>query len=78
MWSLVAAFGVAVLWQKLRAGWGWVFRISLLVVLIMALAYPVFALPAKTDSFQLPAFAQNLKAAPNQYPVWLINNLLRS
>ena len=63
MWSLVAAFGVAVLWQKLRAGWGWVFRISLLVILIMALAYPVFALPSKTNDFQLPAFAQNLKAA---------------
>jgi YYY domain-containing protein len=62
MWSLVAAFGVAVLWQKLRAGWGWVFRISLLIVLIMALAYPVFALPSKTNDFQLPAFAQNLKA----------------
>ncbi len=63
MWSLVAAFGVAVVWQKLRAGWGWVFRISLLVVLVMALAYPVFGLPAKTDDFQLPAFIQNLKAA---------------
>jgi len=63
MWSLVVAFGVAVLWQKLRAGWGWVFRIGLLIVLIMALAYPVFGLPAKTDSFQLLAFTQNLKTA---------------
>ena len=63
MWSLVAAFGAAVLWQKLRAGWGWVFRIGLLIVLIMALAYPVFGLPAKTDSFQLLAFTQNLKTA---------------
>ena len=63
MWSLVAAFGAAVLWQKLRAGWGWVFRISLVVVLIMALAYPVFGLPAKTNDFQLPAFAQNFKTA---------------
>jgi uncharacterized membrane protein len=63
MWSLVAAFGVAVLLQKLRLGWGRAFRIGLLVVLIMALAYPIFGLPAKTDGFQLPAFAQNLKAA---------------
>ena len=60
MWSLVAAFGVAVLWQKLRAGWDWVFRISLLIVLIMALAYPVFALPSKTNDFQLPAFADGI------------------
>ncbi len=63
MWSIVAAFGVAVLWAKLRAGWGWVFRISLLIVLIMALAYPIFGLPAKTNEFQLSAFAENFKAA---------------
>jgi YYY domain-containing protein len=63
MWSVVAAFGVAVLWQKLRRGWAWGFRISLLIVLVMALAYPVFALPAKTNDFQLNAFAENYKAA---------------
>ncbi len=63
MWSLVAAFGVAVLLQKLRGAWGWVFRIGLVIVLFMALAYPVFGLPDKTDDFQLPAFDQTLKAA---------------
>jgi YYY domain-containing protein len=63
MWSLAAAFGVAVLLQKLRAGWGWAFRIGLGLVIIMALAYPVFGLSDKTNGFQLPAFAQNLKAA---------------
>jgi uncharacterized membrane protein len=63
MWSLVAAFGVAVLWQNLHRGWAWGFRVSLLIVLVMALAYPVFALPAKTNDFQLNAFADNFKAA---------------
>jgi YYY domain-containing protein len=63
LWSLVSAFGVAVLSQKLRGGWGWAFRIGLFIVLVMALAYPVFGLTNKTNGFQLPAFAQNLKAA---------------
>jgi len=63
LWSLMAAFGVAVLLQKLRLGWGWVFRIGLVIILFMALAYPVFGLSDKTNGFQLPAFAQNLKAA---------------
>ncbi len=63
LWSLVAAFGVAVLLQKLHGGWGWVFKIGLIMVLFMALAYPVFALPSKTNNFQLTTFAQNLKTA---------------
>jgi len=63
MWSLVAAFGVAVLLQKLRAGWALAFKIGLGVVLVMALAYPVFGLSNKTNGFQLTAFSDNLKAA---------------
>jgi len=63
MWSVVAAFAVAVLWQKLHDSWARVFRVGLLIVLIMALAYPVFGLPAKTNDFQVTAFANNLKAA---------------
>ncbi len=63
MWSLVAAFGVAVLWQKLHGSWARVFRVGLLIVLIMALAYPVFGLAAKTNDFQLNVFADNFKAA---------------
>jgi len=63
MWSVVADFAVAVLWQKLHDSWARVFRVGLLIVLIMALAYPVFGLPAKTNDFQVTAFANNLKAA---------------
>jgi uncharacterized membrane protein len=63
MWSVVAAFAVAVLWQKLHDSWARVFRVGMLIVLIMALAYPVFGLPAKTNDFQVTAFANNLKAA---------------
>jgi YYY domain-containing protein len=63
LWSLAAAFSVAFLLQKLRSVWGWVNRTCLLIVLFMALAYPVLGLQNKTGNFQIPAFAQNLKAA---------------
>jgi len=62
LWSLAAAFGVAVLLQKLHGAWGLVYRICLTVVLFMALAYPVLGLMDKTNGLQLPAFTQNLKA----------------
>ncbi|MGB8212404.1 MAG: DUF2298 domain-containing protein [Anaerolineales bacterium] len=63
MWSMVAAFSVAVLLQKLRRAWAWVFGSVLVLVLVMALSYPAFGLPNKTSDFQIPAFAQSLKAA---------------
>ncbi|MCX6033691.1 MAG: DUF2298 domain-containing protein, partial [Chloroflexi bacterium] len=63
LWSLAAAFGVAVLLQKLRGAWGWVYRTGLALVLFMALVFPVLGLPDKTNDFQIPAFIENLKAA---------------
>jgi YYY domain-containing protein len=63
LWSLVSAFGVAVLLHRLRGAWSWVFRAGLGIILFMALAYPVLGLPDKTNDFQLPAFEQKLKAA---------------
>jgi YYY domain-containing protein len=63
LWSLAAAFGVAVLLQNLRGAWNWVFRIGLSLVLFMALVYPVLGVLTKTNNFQIPAFRENLKAA---------------
>ncbi len=63
VWSLAAAFGVAVLLQSLRGAWNWVYRIGLALVLFMALVYPVFGLMTKTNNFQIPAFIENLNAA---------------
>jgi uncharacterized membrane protein len=63
LWSLAAAFGVAVLLQKLHRAWGRIFRVGLLLVLLTALVYPVLALPAKTGDFQIPDFNNTLKTA---------------
>jgi len=63
LWSLAAAFGVAVLLQNLRGAWKWVHRIGLALVLFMALVYPVFGVLTKTNNFQIRAFIENLNAA---------------
>ncbi len=63
VWSLAAAFGVAVLLQNLRGAWNWVYRIGLTLVLFMALVYPILGLLTKTNNFQIPTFTENLNAA---------------
>jgi YYY domain-containing protein len=54
LWSLAAAFGVAVLLGSLRGRIGWVFRSALVALLILSLTYPVLALSDKTNGFQPP------------------------
>jgi YYY domain-containing protein len=70
LWSLAAAFGVAVMLQDLRRVCAWVYSIVLTVVLIMALTYPVFSLFTKTNNFN-PSGGWTLDGAilfENQYP----------
>ncbi len=54
LWSLAAAFGVAVLLGSLRGWIDWSFRLVLGVVLIMSLTYPALALSNKTNGFNPP------------------------
>jgi YYY domain-containing protein len=54
LWSLAAAFGTAILLQKLRGVWDWGFRIGLVVLLGMSLTYPVLSLANKTNNFNPP------------------------
>ena len=58
--SMASAFGVAIMLQKLRGAWNWVYRTGLAVVLFMALVYPVLGVLTKTNNFQLPAFQDSL------------------
>jgi uncharacterized membrane protein len=53
LWSLAAAFGIALLTQKLRGIWNITFRIGLLVLLLIGLTYPVFGLLNRTGNFRL-------------------------
>ncbi len=52
LWSLAAAFGVAVLLRELRGLWSRLFLGGLLVLLAMALTYPALAIPNKTNNFE--------------------------
>ncbi len=54
LWSLAAAFGTAVLLRNLRGIWDWIFRIGMVILLLMALTYPVLALSNKTNNFNPP------------------------
>jgi YYY domain-containing protein len=54
LWSIAASFGTAILLQKLRGAWDWIFRIGIVVLLCMALTYPVFAIANKTNNFDPP------------------------
>jgi YYY domain-containing protein len=64
MWSLAAAFGVAVLFLELRRVRDWLARfVPVALVVLMALFYPVLSLATKTNNFQIPAFRQTLVIA---------------
>ncbi len=63
LWSLAAAFGATVMLQELRRAWKWAYSLALALMLLVGLAFPVFALPNKTANFQIPAFRQLLAAA---------------
>jgi YYY domain-containing protein len=59
LWSLAAAFGVAVLLQELRGRADWAFRIFLVLLLFTSLAYPVLSVGTKTNHFK-PFFGMTL------------------
>jgi uncharacterized membrane protein len=52
LWGVAAAFGTAILLQNLRRITAVLYRAGLFVLLAMALAYPVFTIPYKTNNFQ--------------------------
>ncbi|MEK6753269.1 MAG: DUF2298 domain-containing protein [Chloroflexota bacterium] len=52
LWSLAAAFGVAVLLQNLRGVVNILFRVLIGIVIFAGLLYPVFGLMTKTNNFK--------------------------
>jgi YYY domain-containing protein len=82
LWSLAAAFGVAILLMSLRGTWKRVYRIGLTLVLFMALVYPALGLLTKTEDFRIPEFMKNLAVAnapggpqerPSAFGVWTLD-----
>ncbi len=53
LWSLAAAYGVAVMLQDLRKAWDILFRIGLTIVLLVALVYPVLGFLDKTRNLEI-------------------------
>jgi len=53
LWSLAAAYGIAILAQKLRAGWGIAFGVGLVLILLVGLTYPILGILERTDDFRL-------------------------
>ena len=50
--SIAAAYGVAVLLQKLHTPWSIIFRLGVVCILVMSIFYPVMSLWNKTYGFQ--------------------------
>ena len=59
LWSFAAAFGTAVLLQRLRGGWSLVLSIGLAFLLFAGLIYPSLSLMTKTNNFR-PTFGFSL------------------
>jgi len=53
LWSIAAAFGVAVLQQTLRGVWAFIFNAALILLVTIGLAYPCYSLPNRTGNFRL-------------------------
>jgi YYY domain-containing protein len=62
VWSLAGAFGVAILLQELEGRWARIFRVGLILVLVLALFFPVLALSNKTGDFKIPAYIETVRA----------------
>jgi len=53
LWSLAAAFGVALLLQILRRFWHGILNAGLVLLMLVGLTYPVLGLLSRTDDFHL-------------------------
>ncbi|MEW6717082.1 MAG: DUF2298 domain-containing protein [Chloroflexota bacterium] len=52
MWSCAAAYGTAILLREVKGGWGLVYRLVIVLVLVSGMVYPTMGLVTKTNGFQ--------------------------
>ena len=53
LWSLAVSYGVIELAQMLRSGWNIAFRVGIVMLLLVGLAYPVLSILDRTGNFRL-------------------------
>jgi len=79
IWSVAAAYGTVIIFQKLRPPVRFLLQVLVLISLAMALFYPVLSLPDKTNNFQREggltldggAFFNDFYSADAQAARWL-------
>lgn len=52
IWGLAASAGIIILWVEINKGWGYLLKISFIILLIISLAYPFWSLLSKTNGFK--------------------------
>lgn len=52
LWAIAAAYGTFVLWQKLQGIWSVVFKTLILLILALAMLYPLMGIWSKTNGFK--------------------------
>ncbi len=52
LWSIAAAYGTVVLWEKLRGSWGILFKSVTFLVVAVSMLYPIMGLWSKTNGFK--------------------------
>ena len=67
LWSVVAAYGSVVLLLELRGGWRAAFQAGWLVLVVLALPYPVFGVLSRTNNFRPMEWSLNGAAYLERY-----------
>lgn len=49
LWSIAAAYGSIMAFDQLKSGWRWGYSVAWVVLMLMALAYPVYMLPVRME-----------------------------
>lgn len=62
LWGIAAAFSTIFLWEKLTSRWGYIYRLGIVILVLIGLAYPILGIWTKTNGFK-PAGGLTLDGA---------------